>query len=71
MAVGLVSPGAEAVGVIATTVPTWSGEKGGVAVPPVDGTGTGIGSSHARAATPSIRNAIKGRMFLLIGTSSG
>ena len=37
-AVGLTSPGAATVNVIATAVPTWSGETGGVTVPPTGGT---------------------------------
>jgi hypothetical protein len=63
-------PGAMAVRVIATAVPTSSGEKGGVAVAPLVGGGTGgIGKSQARAAMLRIRKAIRGGACLLIFTS--
>ena len=68
VAVDSAPPGTAAVRVIATAVPTCSGEKGGVAVPPVGGTGTGtgMGKSQARVTIPRIRNARKGRKRLFI-----
>jgi hypothetical protein len=57
------------VSVIATAVPTSSGEKGGVAVAAFGGTVTGTegtGRSQARAAMVKLRNARRGRMCLFI-----
>jgi hypothetical protein len=69
VAVPLSPPGTIAVRVIATAVPTSSGEKGGVTVPLLVGGTEGIGKSQARAAIANIRKALRGRESLFIFTS--